>query len=140
MPTKRRAASRKKTKAATVAEYIAGQPPAARAALHAVRRAVRAAAPRAREVISYSIPALKQHGVLVYFAAFKNHIGFFPPIRGDARLERRAARYSGPRGNLRFPLAEPMPLVLIGALTRLRAKRDAADALTRRRGRGAARR
>ena len=55
------------------------------------------------------MPALEQHGILVYFAAFKNHIGFYPPIRGDARLEKAASRYAGAKGNLRFPFDEPIP-------------------------------
>lgn len=104
--------------------YIADFPPDVQAVLQQVRQAVAAAAPDANEIISYGMPALRQHGVLVYFAAFKSHIGFYPPIRGDAALEKAAARYAGEKGNLRFPLAEPMPLALIRRLTRLRAQQD----------------
>jgi uncharacterized protein YdhG (YjbR/CyaY superfamily) len=111
---------------ANVDEYIAAFPPAIQAVLQQVRQAVRSAAPEAQEIISYRMPALKQHGVLVYFAAFKNHIGFYPPIRGDAGLEAAVARYAGEKGNLRFPLDEPMPLALIERLARLRARQDAA--------------
>jgi uncharacterized protein YdhG (YjbR/CyaY superfamily) len=125
-------------KPTTIDEYIAGFEPDLRSILQAIRATVGKAAPNAREVISYSMPALKQNGVLVYFAAFKNHIGFYPPIRGDARLEKTAARYAGEKGNLRFPLDEPMPLKLIMALTRLRAKQDSAKAATRRSRRPAA--
>jgi uncharacterized protein YdhG (YjbR/CyaY superfamily) len=113
---------------ANVDEYIATFPPAVRAILRKVRRAVRAAAPDAREVISYRMPALKQGGILVYFAAFKGHIGLFPPVKGDATLEKAAARYAGPKGNLRFPLDEPIPYGLIERLTRLRARQDRAAA------------
>ena len=63
------------------------------------------------------MPALKLNGILVYFAAFKKHIGFYPPIRGDARLERAAAPYAGEKGNLRFPLDKPIPYDLIRRLT-----------------------
>jgi uncharacterized protein YdhG (YjbR/CyaY superfamily) len=101
--------------------------------LRKVRRAVRAAAPNAREVISYRMPALRQHGVLVYFAAFKKHIGFYPPIKGDAKLEKAAARYAGAKGNLRFPLDEPIPYELIKRLTRLRARQDLVAARAKRR-------
>ena len=66
--------------------------------------------------------------MLVYFAAFKHHIGFYPPIRGDARLEAAAARYAGEKGNLRFPLDEPLPYALIERLTRWRALQDLAKA------------
>ena len=113
---------------ADVDAYIAAFPPGIRASLARVREVVRAAAPDAVEVISYGIPALKGHGVLVYYAAFKQHLGFFPPVKGDARLEQAAARYAGPKGNLRFPLDQPIPYPLIARLTKLRAKQDAAKA------------
>ena len=118
-------------KSADVDEYISGFSAPIRAILRRVRQTVRKAAPAAREVISYSMPALRQNGILVYFAAFKHHIGFFPPIKGDAQLERAAARYAGPKGNLRFPYDEPIPYELIAALTKLRAQQDAARAAAR---------
>lgn len=121
---------------ASVDAYIAAFPPDVQAILRQVRQAVRAAAPDAAEVISYGIPALKLRGVLVYYAAFKHHVGFYPPVRGDARLEKAASRYAGEKGNLRFPLDEPMPLALIARLTRLRAKQDRVTAVPRRKPRG----
>ena len=117
----------------TVDAYIATFPPDVQAILRKVRATVVAAAPDAHEIISYRMPALRQHGVLVYYAAFKNHIGFYPPIKGDARLEQAIARYAGEKGNLRFPLDEPIPYPLIARLTRLRAKQDTAAAKARRR-------
>ena len=72
------------------------------------------------------MPALKQNGVLVYYAAFKAHIGFYPPIKGDAKLEREASPYAGEKGNLRFLYTEPIPYKLITALTALRVKQDSA--------------
>ena len=117
----------------TVDAYIATFPPDVQAILRKVRATVVAAAPDAHEIISYRMPALRQHGVLVYYAAFKNHIGFYPPIKGDARLEQAIARYAGEKGNLRFPLDEPIPYALIARLTRLRAKQDTAAAKARRR-------
>lgn len=119
-----------------VDEYIATFPPTVQAFLRKVRRTIRAAAPAAREIISYRMPALRQHGVLVYFAAFKKHIGLFPPIRGDAKLEKAAARYAGPKGNLRFPFDEPIPYGLIKRLTQLRARQDRAHAASKLRRRG----
>lgn len=112
-------------------EYACAFPPQAQAALRQVRQAVLKAAPGATEIISYRMPALRQHGVLVYFAAFRNHIGFYPPIKGDPRLEKAAAPYAGEKGNLRFPLSEPMPLDLIERLTRLRVEQDLANAAAR---------
>ena len=109
----------------TVDEYIALFPPDVQAVLQKVRAAATASAPSATEIISYRMPALRQNRVLVYFAAFKHHIGFYPPITGDAILEQQASRYAGEKGNLRFPLDEPIPYELIGALTKLRARHDA---------------
>lgn len=110
----------------TVDEYIAGFPKNVQAVLRNVRRTVRAAAPQATEIISYRMPALRQHGVLVYYAAFQHHIGFYPPIRGNVALQRAAARFAGPKGNLRFPLDEPIPYDLIRRLTEHRAAQDRA--------------
>ena len=98
--------------------------------LQRVRQVVRAAAPDAQEVISYQMPAFKLNGILVYFAAFKNHIGFYPPVRGDARIEKAASPYAGEKGNLRFPLDKPIPFELINRLTKLRVKQDLAKAAT----------
>jgi uncharacterized protein YdhG (YjbR/CyaY superfamily) len=114
----------------TVDEYIAGFPEAVQVMLRQVRAVVRAAAPGAEEIISYRMPALRQHGVLVYYAAFKGHIGFYPPIRGCAQLERAAAPFAGEKGNLRFPFTEPIPYELIGQLTAFRAAQDRAKAMS----------
>lgn len=111
-------------KPANIDDYIAGFEPDVRAILERIRDTIRRAAPDARETISYGIPAFRQKRILVYFAAFKAHIGFYPPIRGDAKLEAAAARYAGEKGNLRFPLDEPMPYALIGRLTKLRVRQD----------------
>ena len=78
------------------------------------------------------MPAFKQHGILVYFAAWKKHIGLYPPISGDKAIEKAVARYAGPKGNLQFPLDEPMPIDLIERIVRSRVKQDAAKAAARR--------
>ena len=117
-------------------EYIAASPAAVRRILREIRRVISTAAPQAVEVISYRMPAFGQHGILVYFAAFKNHIGLFPPVSGDAKLVKALAPYAGPKGNLRFPLDRPMPYTLIGRIVRHRVKQDRAKALKRRVGRG----
>lgn len=123
---------------ASVDDYIAGFPPDVQRALQQVRAAVRRAAPLAQEVISYGMPAVKQRRMLVYFAAFKQHVGFYPPIKGDARLMKAVARYAGEKGNLRFPLDEPMPLRLIERLTAVRVAQDATSPQARGgKGRGA---
>lgn len=115
-------------KPADVAAYIAGFPPAVRARLRKLRATIRANAPQATEVISYNIPAYRQHGMLVYFAGFRNHIGLFPPVRGDARLGKALARYAGPKGNLRFSHDEPLPLGVVARIVRFRVRQDGAKA------------
>ncbi|HKV50810.1 MAG TPA: DUF1801 domain-containing protein [Gemmatimonadaceae bacterium] len=112
----------------SVDDYIARCPPAARTRLQRIRRIVRRVAPEARETLSYRMPAFTLNGALVYFAAFTNHIGLFPPVRGDARVEKAIARFAGPKGNLRFPLDEPMPYALIERIVKLRAKQNLAKA------------
>jgi len=123
----------------TIDDYIAGYPPKVRAILRKIRVTARKAAPGADEVISYRMPAFKQNGVLIYFAAFKEHIGIFPPVRGDARLEKSLARYAGPKGNLKLPLAEAIPYDLIGRIVALRVTQNAAKAGASRPARGRAR-
>ena len=112
----------------TLDEYISSSPPEVQAILEKIRQVVRRAAPDAQEVISYQMPAFKQNGVLVYFAAFKNHIGLYPPVRGDAKLERAVSPYAGEKGNLRFPLDQPIPYDLIERITKFRVKQNLAKA------------
>jgi uncharacterized protein YdhG (YjbR/CyaY superfamily) len=119
----------------TVDAYIDGFSPDVRATLQRVRQVVREAAPLAREVISYRMPALRQNGVLVYFAAFKGHIGLYPPVSGDEDLMKAIAPYAGEKGNLRFPYTEPIPYDLIARITRLRVAQDDAKAKGQRKSR-----
>jgi uncharacterized protein YdhG (YjbR/CyaY superfamily) len=102
--------------------YIAGCAPRARVALRKIRALAHRLAPQAIEVISYRMPALKHRRILIYFAAFESHIGIFPPLRGQPALARRLRRYAGPKGNLRFPLDEPVPYHLIEEFVRARLK------------------
>lgn len=105
----------------TVADYIAGFPPKVQTLLKKVRATVRKAAPKAEEGISYRIPSYKQGGIVAYFAAFKSHIGFFPPTC-DPKLKKLAAKYAGPKGNLKFPFDAPIPDGLITKLVRASVK------------------
>ena len=112
-----------RAKPKSIDKYIAASAPDVWAILEKVRLTVRKAAPEARETISYNIPAFTLSGrTLVYFAAFKQHIGFYPPIKGDAKLRKVIAPYAGEKGNLRFPLDQPIPYRLIEDLVRLRVK------------------
>jgi uncharacterized protein YdhG (YjbR/CyaY superfamily) len=108
--------------------YIASFPKDVQALLKKVRGTIRAAAPKATEVISYNIPAFRQRRILVYFAAFKAHIGLYPPVRGNATLQKAVAKYAGPKGNLQFPYDEPLPLALITRIVRHKVKEDGSDA------------
>jgi uncharacterized protein YdhG (YjbR/CyaY superfamily) len=113
---------------ASIDEYIADFPPEIRAVLQEIRETVRRAVPEAQEMISYRMPAFTLHGVLVYFAAFKHHIGLYPPVSGDPELERAVSVYAGEKGNLRFPLDQPIPYSLIERIVKLRASRNLAKA------------
>jgi uncharacterized protein YdhG (YjbR/CyaY superfamily) len=113
----------------SIDQYIAACSPEVRAILRKLRSTIkRAAPPESEELISYRMPAFRLHGILVYFAAFKNHIGMFPPIRGDAKLEAAVAKYAGPKGNLKFPLDQPFPYALVGRIVKLRVKQNLAKA------------
>ena len=112
----------------TIDEYIAQFPDAVRPTLELVRSTIREAAPEAVEVISYNMPAFKMRGILVYFAMWKKHIGLYPPVVGNKALERAVSRNAGEKGNLKFPLDEPMPVDLIRRIVELRLKLDQAKA------------
>jgi uncharacterized protein YdhG (YjbR/CyaY superfamily) len=104
----------------TADEYVATFAPDIQTILNKIRQTVKAAVPEAEETISYGMPAFKLKGVLVYFAAFKKHIGLFPPVRGDESLMRAVRPYAGPKGNLQFPLGKPIPYALIRRIVKIR--------------------
>ena len=118
----------RREKPANIDEYVSGFAPEVQAILERIRSTVHEAAPASQETISYQIPAFTLNGVLVYFAAFKKHIGFYPPVRGDAALEKAVSRYAGEKGNLQFPLAEPIPYALISRIVKFRVKQNRARA------------
>lgn len=105
----------------TVDEYIAAADPNAREILVTIRNTTSAAVPDATECISYQMPALRLKKVFFYFAAFKKHIGVYPPVQ-DQALSSELARYRGPKGNLQFPLDEPVPYDLIARVAQSLAK------------------
>ena len=99
----------------TVDEYIGAFPEPTRAILECVRQVMRKAAPKAEEGISYGIPAFAVDGrFVVWFAGWKQHVSLYPVPSGDAALTADLAPYLAAKGTLRFPLAQPMPLELIG--------------------------
>lgn len=106
--------------AASIDAYIAAQASAVQPILERIRAIVREEAPQAVETISYRIPTFMHGGVLFYFAAFKKHIGIYPPVHGDAALLEALAPYRGDKGNLSFPLGQDMPYELIRRVARQR--------------------
>ena len=105
----------------TIDEYIDRCAPQAQPILRRVRATIVKAAPDATETISYGIPAFKLRRILVYFAAFKHHIGLYPPVKGDAALEKAVAPYAGEKGNLRFPIEQKILYSLIARIMKFRA-------------------
>lgn len=109
-------------------EYIAGFPPDIQEILERIRATIRAAAPGAEEKISYQMPTFFLHGNLVHFAAFKNHVGFYPTPTGIERFQTKLAAYKGGKGSVQFPLDKPMPLDLIGEIVAYRVQENLAKA------------
>jgi uncharacterized protein YdhG (YjbR/CyaY superfamily) len=114
----------KKDVPATIDQYIEGFPEEIQIILSKIRAAVKKAAPMAVERISYQIPAFYFNGNLVYFAAFKNHIGFFPTSSGVAAFQKELAKYKTTKGTIQFPLDKPLPLDLIKQIVKFRVKEN----------------
>ena len=110
-------------KPSTIDEYIAACPLAVQSILEKIRVTIREAVPEAEETISYGMPTFTRNGPLVYFGAFKKHIGFYPPIR-DEKLRQEASIYEGEKGSLRFPLDQAIPYALIGKIAKARVKKE----------------
>ena len=107
----------------TIDEYIAAFPNDVQDILEKIRMTIRKAAPEAEETISYQMPTftLKGH-YLVYFAAFKKHIGFYPAPIGNAEFEQELSVYGAGKGTVKFPLDQPIPFDLISKIVKFRAK------------------
>ena len=103
----------KTSKVNDVGEYIAGFPPDTQKLLKQLRATIKKAAPGAEELISYQMPAFKYNGRLVYFAGYKNHIGFYPMASGIAKFKKELSIYKGAKGSVQFPLDKPLPIQLI---------------------------
>jgi uncharacterized protein YdhG (YjbR/CyaY superfamily) len=108
----------------TVDEYIALFPEEVQEKLKKVREVIRSAAPEAVERISYQMPAFNFHGNLVYFAAFTDHISFFPTSSGVAKFKDELSPYDTSKGTVRFPLDQPLPYDLIRRITAFRVKEN----------------
>jgi len=109
-------------------EYISDFPEHTQKRLQQMRTIIQKAVPKAEEVISYGMPAYKLHTVLVYFAGYKNHIGFYPTSSGIREFKDQFAAYKSSKGAVQFPLDKPLPVKLIKEITVFRAKEDIANA------------
>ena len=107
-----------------ISEYIAGFPENIQASLEKVRLTIKKAAPKAEEMISYQIPAFKYHGVLVYFAGYKNHIGFYPTSSGIEAFRQEFSNYKWSKGAVQFPIDKPLPVSLISKIVKFRVKEN----------------
>mgnify|MGYP001248211276 CR=1 FL=1 len=106
----------------SVPGYLSSLEPAQAKALRHVLALVQKSVPRSTRVISYGIPAFRLDRVFIYCAAFKGHIGIYPPVRGDARLVTALKPYANAKGNLAFPLDEPLPTALIARVAKALAR------------------
>jgi uncharacterized protein YdhG (YjbR/CyaY superfamily) len=102
--------------------YISQFTPDVQEILQAIRKVIKEAAPEAEEKISYQMPAFAQHGILVYFAAHKNHIGFYPTASGIAAFKHELSEYKGAKGSVQFPLNRPIPFDLIRKIVKFRVE------------------
>ena len=115
-------ASRKRFE--TIDEYIKAFPEEVQFILEKMRQTIRKAAPEAEEAISYQIPTFKLNGNLVHFAAFKNHVSFFPTARGVEAFKKELAQFVESKGTVRFPLDKPIPYDLVRKVTLFRRKQN----------------
>lgn len=121
-----------KTIPRTIDDYIATYPKEVRKLLEELRSAIRKASPEAEEKISYQMPAFALKGILVYFAAFKNHIGFYPTSSGIKRFKAELEEYKSGKGSVQFPIDKPLPLSLITKIVRFRAEENLARDMQKR--------
>lgn len=104
----------------SIDDYISKFPPEIQEILSMIRKVIKEAAPDAKEKISYQMPTFALHGNLVHFAAFKNHIGFYPTPNGIDAFQEELSGYKGAKGSIQFPLHQPMPYELISKIVKYR--------------------
>jgi uncharacterized protein YdhG (YjbR/CyaY superfamily) len=108
----------------SIDDYISSCPEEVRPKLEKLRQTIRGAAPGAEESISYRMPAFTWHGPLVYFAAFKTHIGFFPTSSPIPVFKKELSPYKTSKGTIRFPLDRPIPFDLVKKIVRFKVKEN----------------
>jgi uncharacterized protein YdhG (YjbR/CyaY superfamily) len=112
----------------SIDQYIATFPEETQKTLQELRATIKAAAPDAEENISYQMPAFALKGNLVYFAALKNHIGFYPTPSGITAFKDELAKYEGSKGAVKFPIDKPLPLKLIKKIVKYRVAENLKNA------------
>ena len=118
------ATAMKATQAKNIDDYIAGFPLPVREILQKLRATIQKAAPAATETINYAIPTFTLNGNLVHFAAFKNHIGFYPAPSGIEAFKKELSVYEGAKGSIKFPIDKPLPFGLITKIVKFRVKEN----------------
>jgi uncharacterized protein YdhG (YjbR/CyaY superfamily) len=108
----------------TLDDYVDRFPKDVQRLLRKMRLTIRKAAPKAKETISYGIPAFTLDGNLVWFAAFKSHIGFYPTGSGIAAFKKELSAYRGAKGSVQFPFDEPLPVALVSRIVKFRVKQS----------------
>jgi uncharacterized protein YdhG (YjbR/CyaY superfamily) len=111
----------------TVGEYFDALPPRVRDRVESLRKAIRHAAPQAEEVISYNMPAFKWNGMLVWYAAFKQHIGFYPKASALVAFKSELAPYKTSKGAVQFPIEKPIPTNLVKKIVKFRLKENESE-------------
>ncbi len=114
-----------KIKPKNIDEYIEGFPKEIQTILKELRSAISKAAPGAEETINYGVPTFTLNGNLVHFAAYKNHIGFYPTPGGIEAFKKELSIYEGAKGSVQFPLDKPLPLELVTKIVKFRVKENA---------------
>jgi uncharacterized protein YdhG (YjbR/CyaY superfamily) len=113
--------------------YIAGFPHDVQEILKRIRTTIKTVAPDAEETIKYQIPTFVLNGNLVHFAAFKNHIGFYPTPSGIEEFKDELSPYQSAKGSVQFPIDKPIPLSLIEKIVKFRAKEARAKSTAKKR-------
>jgi len=108
----------------TVDQYIAAFPADVKTRMQQIRKTIKAAAPKADELISYQMPGYKYFGMLVYFAAFKNHIGFYPGAGGILEFYKKLSSFKSAKGSVQFPHDRPIPYDIISKIVKFRVKQN----------------
>lgn len=108
----------------SVDEYISSFPKETQKLLKQMRATIKKAAPKAEEKISYAMPGYLYNGMLVYFAGYKNHIGFYATPTGHKKFEKQLAKYKQGKGSVQFPIDEPLPLKLVEEIVKFRVKEN----------------